>query len=102
MVKSISERKGIFYSPHHIIYAVRNTEDILILLFRIIVVQSEPKEVETDEDKFATIKPNDGFSETASEQLEQSTEQQTSTLVIENAGVNLYILAGHEDMRMQL
>ena len=67
------------------------------------MVQSEPTEdVETEEDKFATIKPNDGSSVAMSEQLEQSSEQQTSTLATENVGVNLYILAGHEDMKLQL
>ena len=35
------------------------------------------------------------------EKLEQSPEQQTPTLATENVGVNLYILAGHEDMRLQ-
>lgn len=71
--------------------------------FRIIVVQSEPTEsADTEEDKFATIKPNNASSVSISEQLEQSPDQQTSTLVAESLGVNLYILAGHEDMRLQI
>ena len=74
-----------------------------VFVFRIIVVQSEPTEsADTEDDKFATIKPNDGPSVTISEQLEQSPEQQTSTLVAESVGVNLYILAGHEDMKLQI
>ena len=64
------------------------------------MVQSEPTE-EAEEEKFATIKPNDGSSADFSEQVENSLEQQTSTLTAENVGVNLYILAGHEDMRLQ-
>jgi len=68
---------------------------------RIIVVQSEPKEDIDTEDKYATIKPIGGSSLATSEQLEQSPEQPTITLATENVGVNLYILAGHEDMRLQ-
>ena len=71
--------------------------------FRIIVVQSEPTEsAETEDEKFATIKPNNASSVSISEQLEQSPEQQTSTIVAESVGVNLYILAGHEDMKLQI
>ena len=71
--------------------------------FRIIVVQSEPTEsADTEDDKFATIKPNNGSSVSISEQLEQSPEQQSSTLIAESVGVNLYILAGHEDMKLQI
>jgi len=65
------------------------------------VVQSEPKEDIDTEDKYATIKPIGGSSLATSEQLEQSPEQPTITLATENVGVNLYILAGHEDMRLQ-
>jgi len=66
------------------------------------VVQSEPTEpIEMEDDKFATIRPNDGSSVSISEQVEYSSEQQASTLTNENIGVNLYILAGHEDMRLQ-
>lgn len=69
---------------------------------RIIVVQSEPTEpIEMEDDKFATIRPNDGSSVSISEQVEYSSEQQASNLTNENIGVNLYILAGHEDMRLQ-
>ena len=70
--------------------------------FRIIVVQSEPTEpIEIEDDKFATIRPNDRSSVSITEQVEYSSEQQASTLTNENIGVNLYILAGHEDMRLQ-
>ena len=70
--------------------------------FRIIVVQSEPTEpIEMEDDKFATIRPNDRSSVSITEQVEYSSEQQASTLTNENIGVNLYILAGHEDMRLQ-
>ena len=70
--------------------------------FRIIVVQSEPTEpIEIEDDKFATIRPNDSSSVSITEQVEYSSEQQASTLTNENIGVNLYILAGHEDMRLQ-
>ena len=63
------------------------------------MVQSEPtEEDEKEEDKSATIKPNNRASADFSEQLENSHEQQAT---VENVGVNLYILAGHEDMRLQ-
>ena len=75
----------------------------MYFVFRIIVVQSEPTEsTDTEDEKFATIKPNNGSSVSTSEQLEQSLEQQTSTLITESVGVNLYILAGHEDMKLQI
>ena len=60
------------------------------------------EESESEEDKFATIKANDGSSTAALEQFGQVSEQQSSTSTTENAGVNLYILAGHEDMRMEM
>ena len=69
---------------------------------RIIVVQSEPtEEAEKEDDKVATLKPNDRTSTDFSEQAENSSEQQTTSLTVENVGVNLYILAGHEDMKLQ-
>ena len=70
--------------------------------FRIIVVQSEPtEEADKEDDKVATLKPNNRTSADFSEQVENSTEQQTTSLTVENVGVNLYILAGHEDMKLQ-
>jgi len=69
---------------------------------RIIVVQSEPtEEAEKEDDKVATLKPNNRTSADFSEQVENSPEQQTTSLTVENVGVNLYILAGHEDMKLQ-
>ena len=68
------------------------------------MVQSESAEqVESNEDdKFATIKPNEGSTPASMLEHQQGADQQSSSQAAENLGVNLYILAGHEDMRMQL
>ena len=71
--------------------------------YRIISVQSEAATESPDEDKSATLRINDGSGGASGSSVGggEGTLDASSSGGAGGAGVNLYILAGHEDMRLQ-